>query len=285
MRKEALEAVKALGLSEYEAKAYLALLDEAPASGYRVALNSGVPRSKVYEALGGLVDRGVALVNHGEPVRYAPVSPEEMISRRKRELEGALESAQGTLDRYVGSTDSRGAIWDLTGREAILQRAREMAGRAEQSLLLEVWKEDAPELREALAEAAGRGVEVSVVSYGDPGYPFARVYHHDLVDEVTRGLGARWLVLSLDLREVVTGMLSMGDQSRAAWTSHPGLVVPTTELIKHDIYMQEMLDAHRETLEASFGTGLEALRGRFERVDAMVGLDGEAGGGHPHTPS
>lgn len=280
MWNEALEAVKALGLSEYEAKAYLALLDESPASGYRVALNSGVPRSKVYEALGGLVDRGVALVNHGEPVRYAPVSPEEMISRRKRELEGTLESAQGTLDRYVGSADSRGAIWDLTGREAILQRAREMAGRAEQSLLLEVWQEDAPELREALSEAAERGIEVSVIAYGDPGYPFARVYHHDLVDEVTRGLGARWLVLSLDLREVVTGMLSMGDQSRAAWTSHPGLVVPTTELIKHDIYVQEMLDAHRDTLEASFGPSLEVLRGRFERIGEIVERGGEVDGLH-----
>lgn len=280
MWNEALEAVKALGLSEYEAKAYLALLDESPASGYRVALNSGVPRSKVYEALGGLVDRGVALVNHGEPVRYAPVSPEEMISRRKRELEGTLESAQGTLDRYVGSADSRGAIWDLTGREAILQRAREMAGRAEQSLLLEVWQEDAPELREALSEAAERGIEVSVIAYGDPGYPFARVYHHDLVDEVTRGLGARWLVMSLDLREVVTGVLSMGDQSRAAWTSHPGLVVPTTELIKHDIYVQEMLDAHRDTLEASFGPSLEVLRGRFERIGEIVERGGEVDGLH-----
>jgi hypothetical protein len=72
-------------------------------------------------------------------------------------------------------------------------------------------------------------------------------------------------------REVVTGVLSMGDQSRAAWTSHPGLVVPTTELIKHDIYVQEMLDAHRDTLEASFGPSLEVLRGRFERIGEIFG--------------
>lgn len=108
------------------------------------------------------------------------------------------------------------------------------------------------------------------MAYGDPGYPFARVYNHDLVDEVTRGLGARWLVLSLDLAEVVTGVLSMGDHSRAAWTSHPGLVVPTTELIKHDIYIQEMLDAHRDTLEASFGPSLQTLRERFKRLETMI---------------
>lgn len=265
-----MESVRDLGLNEYEAKVYLALLEEAPVSGYRVARNSGVPRSKVYEVLGGLVDRGVALVNHGEPVRYAPVTPEELISRRRREFDGALANARESLGRYVGNAASRGVIWDLSGREAILERAREMASRAEESLLLEVWQEDAPELREALAEAAGRGVEVCVVAYGDPDYSFARVYHHDLVDEVTRGLGARWLVLSLDLEEVLTGVLSMGDQSRAAWTSHPGLVVPTTELIKHDIYVQEMLDAHRDTLEASFGPSLKMLRERFKRVEAMI---------------
>lgn len=271
MWKEALESVRDLGLGEYEAKVYLALLEDSPVSGYRVARNSGVPRSKVYEVLGGLVDRGVALVNHGEPVRYAPVTPEELISRRRREFDGALANARESLGRYAGNAASRGVIWDLSGREAILERAREMAGRAEESLLLEVWQEDAPELREALAGAAGRGVEVCVVAYGDPGYPFARVYHHDLVDEVTRGLGARWLVLSLDLEEVVTGVLSMGDQSRAAWTSHPGLVVPTTELIKHDIYVQEMLGAHRQTLEASFGPSLKMLRERFKRIGAMIG--------------
>lgn len=275
MWNEVLESVKSLGLSEYEAKVYLALLDESPVSGYRVARNSGVPRSKVYEVLGGLVNRGLALVNHGEPVRYAPVSPGEVISRKKRELEGNIDNARESLERYVSSADSRGVIWDLTGREAILERAREMAGRAEKSLLLEIWQEDATELRGALSEAARRGVEVSVVAYGDPGYPFARVYLHDLVDEVTRGLGARWLVLSLDLREVVTGVLSMDEQSRAAWTSHPGLVVPTTELIKHDIYVQEMLDKHRDTLEQSFGPSLETLRWRFQRVDRISAREGD----------
>lgn len=86
-------------------------------------------------------------------------------------------------------------------------------------------------------------------------------------------------MLSLDVREVVTGVLSMEVQSRAAWTSRPGLVVPTTELVKHDIYVQEMLDAHRDTLETSFGPGLKALRGRFERIASSVRSE-EAGGGY-----
>ncbi len=55
-----------------------------------------------------------------------------------------------------------------------------------------------------------------MVAYGNPHYPFAKVYRHDLVDEVTRGLGARLILLSADTREVVTGILSMGKESRTA---------------------------------------------------------------------
>ncbi len=73
-------------------------------------------------------------------------------------------------------------------------------------------------------------------------------------------------------REVVTDVLSMGDQSPTARPSHPGLVVPTTELIEHDLYVQEMLDAHRDTLEAS--------RGRFEGIGEAIGSGGEVDGAH-----
>ena len=276
MNKDLVRDVQELGLGEYEAKAYLALLDESPVSGYKVAQNSGVPRSKIYEVLNGLARRGVVLVNHGEPVRYAPLPPKELVSRRRQELEESVGVAERGLERYVSSATSRGAIWDITGREEIFERAREVAGRAERGVLAEIWQEDASELREALSDAAERGVEISVVAYGEPEYPFARVYHHDLVDEVTRGLGARWIVLSADMREVVTGIVSLGDESRAAWTTHPGLVVPTTELVKHDIYVQEMLDAHREILEESYGPGLINLRKRLEAVETLASVDGSA---------
>lgn len=261
--------VQELGFTEYEAKAYLALLDESPLTGYKVAQNSGVPRSKIYEVLSGLVKRGAVLVNHQEPVRYAPLSPKELIARRRQEMEESIDAAERSLARYVADTSGRGAIWDVTGRKEIFERARELIRRARRSVLLEIWHEDAHELREALAEAAGRGVKVGVVAYGEPDYPFARVYHHDLVDEVTKGVGGRWIVLSIDMHEIITGIVSMGAESRAAWTSHPGLVVPLTEFIKHDIYIQEMLDEHRKILEATFGPGLIDQRERLKKFGAL----------------
>jgi len=155
---------------------------------------------------------------------------------------------------------------DIQGREEILGRARQLIRLAQRQILLEIWASDAGELRDDLAAASGRGIDIIVVAYGDPDYPFAQVYPHPSTDEVTKGLGGRWLVISVDYREVVAGIVSTGTLSRAAWTSHPGLAVPITELIIHDLYKLEMLSAHREALEASFGPGLTKLREKFGHV-------------------
>jgi sugar-specific transcriptional regulator TrmB len=50
-----------LGFSEYEAKAYIALLGKNPVSGYELAKQSGVPRSMIYEVAGKLTARGAAM--------------------------------------------------------------------------------------------------------------------------------------------------------------------------------------------------------------------------------
>jgi HTH-type transcriptional regulator, sugar sensing transcriptional regulator len=267
----AAEVLAKLGLTEYEAKAYLALLTESPLSGYSIARNSGVPRSKIYEVLGSLVGKGAVLASHGDPVRYAPLSPKELLTRYRDEMEQVLDRAEGALGRYAAQQQAGALIWDVQGRSEIIARARELIDRATRTVLMEIWAADADELRPVLRAAAERGVTVTVVAYGDLDYPFATIYQHDSTDEITGGLGGRWLVLSVDMREIIAGTVSLGSDSRAAWSTHVGLVIPITELIKHDLYKLEMLGAHRDVLEDTFGPGLARLRDRFPPFPGLRG--------------
>ena len=264
MSSDLVGALGDLGFTEYEAKVYLALVGESPLTGYAVARASGVPRSKVYEVLEGMSGRGEVLVSHGEPVRYAPLPPRELIAARRRQAEGALSAAADGLERHARGSGGSDLIWDITGREEVLGRLREVIGRAERRVLLQIWREDAPEVRDELAAAAGRGVEVVVVAYGEPDYPFATVYLHEPgPEQITFEYGGRWAILSIDAGEIVAGIVSLGRGSRAAWSTHPGMVVPITEQIKHDLYIAEMLREHREVLEETFGPSLARLRERF----------------------
>lgn len=267
MKDELLTLLRSLEFTEYESKVYLALLKGSPATAYAVARESGVPRSKVYGVLGGMVDKGVAFVSHGEPVRYAPLSPRELVQVRRRQAEELLVAAEDGLEEYAepdstDEVDSR--IWDIEGRTEIFSRLKELVGRAEERILLQVWQDDAPELREELVAAAERGVEITVIAYGDPGYPFAKVYLHEPgPEQITREYGGRWVILSVDAGEIVAGIVWPEEVAKAAWSSHPGIVMPITEQVKHDLYIAELLVSHREVLENSYGPSLERLREKF----------------------
>ena len=266
-KEKLLGLLRDLGFTEYEAKVYLTLLKVAPVSAYAVARDSGVPRSKVYGVLEGMVGRGVVFVSHSEPAGYAPLPPGELVRARKRESEEVLEAAEEGLEEWAeqenGPADDE-RIWDIKGRKEILSRLRELIGRAEERILLQIWSEDAPELSQDLEAASERGVEVTVVAYGDPDYPFARVYLHDPGPEIiTPEYGGRWIILCVDAREVVAGVVSPEDVAKAAWSAHPGIVMPITEQVKHDLYIAEMLSSHREVLEEAYGPSLEHLRAKF----------------------
>jgi sugar-specific transcriptional regulator TrmB len=270
MSTQLVPTLQRLGFTEYEAKVYLALLRQSPLSGYAVARGSGVPRSKVYEVLQGMVERGEVLVSYGDPTQYAPLPANELIAKRRSVTESLLQTAEQALEGYATDDVGLSLIWVISGREEILARMREVIGRAARQILLEVWPDDAPEVRDALAAAADRGVEITVIAYKVVDFPFAKVYMHDITerDDAHRGTAGRWMILAVDAKEVVTGIVSHGGDSRASWSAHPGLAVPVTELLKHDLYIAEMLLAHRELLERDFGPGLIYLRDRFSLATA-----------------
>ncbi|GAA3411281.1 TrmB family transcriptional regulator [Paenibacillus hodogayensis] len=263
MKPEVLTFLQEMSFTEYEAKAYLTLLEKSPLSGYAVSLNSGVPRSKIYEVLGGMVSRGDILVSQESTPLYVPLPPNELIAQRKRKAEQVFADAQQALEQYTITSQNRESIWNIAGGEAIINRIREGVKGARHRILLEMWKEDAEELREDLERAAKAGVRIVIVAYGELDFDFADVYPHDSSAAITSDYGGRWVVFSADDREVIAGILSLGDDSRAAWTLHPGLVMPITEVIIHDLYLMEIMREFREPLEAKFGPDLIDLRNKF----------------------
>src|SRR5579884_2265087 len=127
-----LEKLRQLGWGDYEAKAYLALLGHHPATGYRVAKESGVPTAKVYEALARLVERGAIRLHpgaEGEAAQYVPVPPEEVMAglraRHARMLDELTRELAGQLIEHAGVAGTQPGhdlFWgngDVLGRLAL----------------------------------------------------------------------------------------------------------------------------------------------------------------------
>jgi HTH-type transcriptional regulator, sugar sensing transcriptional regulator len=263
MKETIFETLKNLNFTEYEAKAYLSLLEESPLTGYAVAKNSGVPRSKIYEVLDSLSLRGDILVSPGNTPQYTPVPAKELIKNRRREAEQNFEQAEKSLAEFEQSANDRENIWNIMGRIEILQKVKDCIASSKTRILLEVWKEEYEELESELRQAAKRGVNVTIIAYGEIRSDFANLYLHYMGHEITEEYGGRWIVISSDDSEVVAGIVSLGKDSRAAWTRHVGLVMPITEVMIHDLYLMEIMEKHRELLEESFGKNLVNLRHKF----------------------
>src|SRR5512136_763032 len=87
-----------LGFSEYEAKAYVALLRKSPVTGYELAKISGVPRSMIYEVAGKLTARGAAMTLRKDgAVQYAPAPAAEFLDNLHREHEELIASLKEDL--------------------------------------------------------------------------------------------------------------------------------------------------------------------------------------------
>ncbi|NTV65099.1 MAG: TrmB family transcriptional regulator, partial [Oscillochloris sp.] len=166
-----LEQLEALGMTEYEAKVYLALLGENPATGYQVSKNSGVPRSMVYEALGRLEARGAALKSLEEKATlYRPVPPTMLLDRYERESRDLASSLRTSLLPLYNQEET-GRLWNFSGRREALSYAGELIDAAKTELMLVLADADVTALRARIEAAYARGVALGVILTGD--LPFA----------------------------------------------------------------------------------------------------------------
>lgn len=230
-----------LGFSEYEAKAYIALVKENPATGYQLAKISGVPRSMIYEVMGKLTARGAAMTLRVEGgMRYAPAPPEDFFAQLHREHETLIVTLKEDL-KTVGATPDLDYVWNIEGHANVIAKAQEMIAQAEKHIYLALVPATFPALEAILAGALARGVRVVLYTTQDIDFPGCRVVVAHVSEETlgqARGLG---LILVVDGEEVLVGEWLAATQAHASWTSSPLLVFIAEHHLRTDLYLPRIL--------------------------------------------
>lgn len=104
------EKLQRVGLTQYEAKAYLALLNTHLSTATKVAEKSGVPRTKIYSVLEALKHKGWVRVYSGVPLLFKAVEPLKVFDKVKGDLETFLQSVQTTLKEEVNDMKEKFVI-------------------------------------------------------------------------------------------------------------------------------------------------------------------------------
>jgi len=136
-----------LGLTSYEAKAYLTLIRRDSFTAAQVARQSGLPRQRIYDVLGSLVQKGLAVARPGTVVKYAATAPElaielllashrEQLSRMERDAQLMVTDLKPAFEAGQEHTDPLEYIEVLRDRRAINERFAELQSQVKKEILV-----------------------------------------------------------------------------------------------------------------------------------------------------
>ena len=185
-----------LGLTGYEAKAYLALIRRDSSTAAQASRLAGVPRQRIYDVLASLVEKGLASTRPGRVVKYAAVAPElavdALVARRRQELEETERDAKLMIDRLTPQfaagqeqTDPLEYIEVLRDLRAVKERFGELQAGINEEILVFTKPPYATPPQENV-----EGIEVTQSHDVYSVYEFSAFDDPDFVDGVRRFIDA-----------------------------------------------------------------------------------------------
>ena len=232
-------ALHQIGFTEYEAKVYLALLREHPATGYQLSKESGVPRSMVYEALKRLHHRGAALETvEGRSTLYRPLPPQILLDRHQAEHQQLLgDLRHGLTDLYTATADDR--VWTIVGKTAVLAYAAKLIQEAKSELYLVLTDSDLDVLRADITAADERGVAIRTLLTGEGSLACGQVAYHPPLESELQGTTATLLV-DTDDREVLIAGSNPRQETTATITRNQDLVLIARQFVWMEMFTQRI---------------------------------------------
>jgi sugar-specific transcriptional regulator TrmB len=220
------------GFSPTESKVYQCLLGLGPTTGYAVALDLGIARANVYQALESLTRQGAARKAATVPVRYAATGPSALLAELERSFRYDLTALENDLRSLPIGGTGQAELELLTSSDQLLIRAASCVDAATAELFAVTGPWAAP-VQARFVAASTRRVQVRAVALGDPA-PEGAVLRPVPEDELRVYWGGLPVAVVADRGRAVFGVLLEGRAASGVATSAPGAVPFLRHLLRRE---------------------------------------------------
>jgi sugar-specific transcriptional regulator TrmB len=179
-----MDALKSIGLNLYERKLWVSLLAMGSSSVGELADAANVPRSRAYDVLQSLANKGFVVLQPSKPLKAVALPPEEALERVKKRLEEEFREAVARIEELkaspvirelkeiyqkgIKSISPEEITSALKGRTLVFQRLESMFKVASKNISIITTNEGLKDLvtnhLEHLKQAKERGVEIKIVA-------------------------------------------------------------------------------------------------------------------------
>lgn len=230
-----IEDMKKLGLTEYEVKAYLKLLENYPVNGYTLSKNSGIPRSRIYEVLESLRNKQLVFEQiEGETSLYHPLEPSLLINKMKNNFHSILNNVEQHIEKIFSKEANDNKLISIKGRDNIIEFLNLLILDAKKRIAVSIWEEEIKDISKSLEEAINRGVALKGIYFGKNN-PYKQLVAHRRIERYLSEKKERYMTVAIDGAHVLYGVISRGEESTVTWAKDPGFVDISEDYICHDL--------------------------------------------------
>ncbi len=153
-----------LGLTALEAGVYAFLLENSPATGYRIAKAIGKPTANTYKAILSLQAKGIILVEDSKTRLCRALPIDEFLNGLERRFFRIKQDAAKELAKLKPAPDDE-RLYHLQTPDQVYERFRHMLAKCREMALLDLFPEAVEQLKEDIENAASRDVRIAVKVY------------------------------------------------------------------------------------------------------------------------
>jgi HTH-type transcriptional regulator, sugar sensing transcriptional regulator len=224
---ESVKALGELGFTELEAAVYSYLVENSPATAYRVAQEIGKPVANTYKAVKALHQKGAVLIDETRERLCQAVTPAEVLEKLKDSFLERHRRTSDALARLKPSGDFE-KIFSLATPEQVFDRCRRSIEQAETIVLVDAYPGVIKTIRPWLEEAGARGVTVVLQAYKPVQIRGVEVVEFQNAADMLGRWRGDWLVVVVDGAEYLFAFI--GEDGRtvhnAIWCGSAFMALP-----------------------------------------------------------
>lgn len=163
VKAELVDLLERLGFKQYEAQTLISLSRLGTGTAKDIARVSDVPRTRVYDAVDALHERGLVDVQYTTPKKFTIVSRQTLVRKLNVEHERTIDEVSKLLEQLgpEEATQEQFGVWTVTGKPAVAERITGFLEEADEKIVL-MTTDDllSGEQIDDLAGAHERGVDI-----------------------------------------------------------------------------------------------------------------------------
>lgn len=232
------------GFTQYESQVYQSLITvDQPLDATSIVKGSGVPRSKVYEVIHRLTEKGMILETTVEKKRlYTALPLESAIKKLTADFDTKVKQLRNTPIKETPKDDR---VWTLKDDQSIQSLLENLLQQASKSIFISGWADDLTSHLPILEQKYDAGVTVNIHVIGEILTQIPTV--STLIPDTNHGTLERSRILIVDEQEILFAGMEETTWQAIRTQSSP-LVKFFTEFFYHDVALTEITQRYKDII-------------------------------------